>query len=134
MTNGIVFAYISVGKIIVSSFWSCNENVALPLKRNQYPPEHAEDKEVTIHVGQGDNMQTLTMFKGILSFYSGYFRSALAGPFIEAQQLIVRLPTVVSLTEYLWGPANHRSLLRRIQTSTQPSNSGQYAAVSAQST
>jgi hypothetical protein len=77
------------------------EDMALPSKQDQYPPEDADEEKVTVHVGKGDGMRSFTMSKGILSFYSGYFRSALSGPFIEAEERIVRFPTVVSLSKYL---------------------------------
>ena len=51
------------------------------------------DTVVQVIVGEGDGAKTFEVYKGMLSYYSDYFRSALKGDFQEAKEGVLRLPT-----------------------------------------
>ena len=51
------------------------------------------DTLINIEVGSGDEKRTFEVYKGVLCFYSSYFRAALDGRFIEAQEHRVKLST-----------------------------------------
>jgi len=44
-------------------------------------------------VGEGQKQKTFEIYKGLLSYYSDYFRAALNGRFSEAQEGVISLPT-----------------------------------------
>jgi hypothetical protein len=56
-----------------------------------YSSEYGEIAK--IEVGNGDKRQTFHVHKGLLSFYSGYFRAALEGPWTEPSSGVINLET-----------------------------------------
>lgn len=56
----------------------------------------AYDDMIQVEVGTGDNAKTFDMHKGILNFFSGYFRVAISniesGRFAESKDGVIRLP------------------------------------------
>jgi hypothetical protein len=64
----------------------------------RHPSSVYSGETTTIEVGTGPNKQTFYVHRGLLSFYSGYFRAALDGGFLEANTGVVKLeieePTV----------------------------------------
>lgn len=47
----------------------------------------------TIEVGDGEVKRTFYAHRGLLTFYSGYFKAALEGGFAEAQSGVIKLET-----------------------------------------
>ncbi|EME84971.1 uncharacterized protein MYCFIDRAFT_83022 [Pseudocercospora fijiensis CIRAD86] len=70
--------------------------VALPSTPDKRPSAEHFDSMIQIKVGTGSEMQTFDMYKGVLRFYSGYFRTAIEnienGRFAEAQDGAINLP------------------------------------------
>ncbi|KAK3696600.1 hypothetical protein LTR37_017853 [Vermiconidia calcicola] len=64
-----------------------------PSTPNQYPPTAAFNEIIEIKVGENEAAKSFHMHKGILCFYSGYFKSALDGNFSEARTGVMHLPT-----------------------------------------
>lgn len=53
----------------------------------------AYGETVTIEVGSEGSQKTFYPYKGILSFYSGYFRAALSGSWSESKTGVIKLET-----------------------------------------
>ncbi|KAI7171003.1 hypothetical protein KC343_g14054 [Hortaea werneckii] len=63
----------------------------LPSTPDKSLPNFLLDDIVQLEIG--DESKIIKVHKGVLSFYSGYFRAALNGNFLEASQSGIKLPT-----------------------------------------
>ncbi|KAI7089737.1 hypothetical protein KC356_g2197 [Hortaea werneckii] len=68
-----------------------NKHELLPSTPDKSPPNFLLDDIVQLEIG--DESKIIKVHKGVLAFYSGYFRSALTGDFLEASQGTITLPT-----------------------------------------
>ncbi|KAI7287277.1 hypothetical protein KC345_g628 [Hortaea werneckii] len=62
-----------------------------PSTTDKYPTNFPLDDIVTLEIGEKSDV--IRVHKGILIFYSGYFRAALDGNFAEATKGVIKLPT-----------------------------------------
>lgn len=85
--------------------------VLLTRSRDKY------DTMVRVIVGPELAKETFEVYKGVLSFHSDYFRSALNGRFCEAQSGTIRLPTDEAATFMYF---KNWMYTREFQTSDQP--------------
>ncbi|KAK4561787.1 hypothetical protein LTR86_004466 [Recurvomyces mirabilis] len=63
-----------------------------PSTLNQYPPPEALDTIIELKVGQHSNIKSFFVHKGLITFYSSFFRAAFCGKFAEAASGAVSLP------------------------------------------
>ncbi|KAI7329280.1 hypothetical protein KC315_g6234 [Hortaea werneckii] len=62
-----------------------------PSTPDKYPTNFLLDDIVTLEIGR--KSKTIQVHRGVLSFYSGYFRAALDGNFAEASKGVIKLST-----------------------------------------
>lgn len=73
-----------------------NRMADLPSTPDKRPGSKCFDTIVRIKVGKGDAQEVFEVYKGLLKFYSGYFRAAIdnmeAGRFLQSEENTITLP------------------------------------------
>ncbi|KAF7188782.1 hypothetical protein HII31_09705 [Pseudocercospora fuligena] len=91
------------------------EMVTLPSTTDKRPSATDFDSIIYVKVGKGGGEQTFDVYKGVLRFYSGYFRTAIenieSGRFAESQNGVIKLPDHEPGTFNLFRAWLHRRVL-----------------------
>ncbi|KXT11297.1 hypothetical protein AC579_1667 [Pseudocercospora musae] len=66
----------------------------LPSTPDQFPTTQTYNSIVRIRAGKAANVEVFEVHKGILWFYSGYFRTAFNGRWKEAEEGAIDMPTI----------------------------------------